>query len=257
MGMRYGTVIIHQDGKVTIAGKTYDRFVTTFDRLSGLAPETSYSRLARDGIYSRKTTNPSSRDELEIPFPVQVGRKWIFNQDNLALNMEIAAIEDVDIAGKTYRRCLKLVGKGQRETDPPEVIFYHAPNVGLVRTSMTGPQFVMEMELRETQSSQRWEPHGLFDASEILSNNNVLLFSTGRVTRFFSDRHPEWLGWYQMTNGIWIWHLYGNDWQVLPSGDSLRMSDLGSPYFPWSGEPTNVFHLKPRASLPPGYDSGQ
>jgi hypothetical protein len=103
------------------------------------------------------------------------------------------------------------------------------------------------------KGSQKWEPQGFFDASEVLTTNNFLLFSTGRVTRFFSDRHPEWLGWYESTNGVWVWHLYANQWELRPDGESLFVSELGNPSLPWLGQPTNKFHLKRTASLPEHY----
>ena len=108
----------------------------------------------------------------------------------------------------------------------------------------------------------KWEPHGLYDASEVMTTNNVLLFSTGRVTQFFPDRHPQWLGlyentnWLQLpntTNGVWVWHLFANHWRIEPDGNSLLCIELGDPKNPLLRNPTNRFHLKPLTSVPKGY----
>jgi hypothetical protein len=144
-----GVAIISNRGTETIGGKTYYKMVTTFEGIPGTQPETSYSRIAEDGVYSRKSTDTSAPETLEFPLPPTVGRTWSLTQDDLSLAMSIAAVEDFDTASKTYKRCLKVVGTGKKGGDSIEATSYYAPNVGMVLMSMKGPGFTMEMKIRE------------------------------------------------------------------------------------------------------------
>ena len=96
-----------------------------------------------------------------------------------------------------------------------------------------------------------WEPKGIFEASEVMtSSNHFLLFSNGLVKHFQPDGTSIGMGWYERTNGTWIWHVFANRWEVRPDEDSLFCSEVGNPSVPWLGSPTNKFHLTRRASLP-------
>lgn len=102
-------------------------------------------------------------------------------------------------------------------------------------------------------ASQNWQPKGLFDPSEIINNpasNHVLLFETGRVTHFLPDGTSVWMGHYEKTNEVWVWHVFANHWKIQPDGDSLLFTELGDPKNPLLRNPTNMFRLTPRASMP-------
>jgi hypothetical protein len=104
------------------------------------------------------------------------------------------------------------------------------------------------------KGSQNWEPHGLYDASELFKVGDVLLFSgTGHVMRYFPDRHPEWMGLCEMTNGVWVYHLYANHWRIEPETNSLLFIELGDPKNPLLRNPTNRFRLPALTSMPKGY----
>jgi hypothetical protein len=147
-GVVEGTMIEREDGTASIDGSTYHKTVTTFDGIPGAKPEVSYVRLAADGIYSRKSTDPKAPESLEIPLPPEVGRKWTFVQDDLTMEMEISAVEDFDTAEKTYKRCIKVTGSGTKGGDPIKAVSYYAPKTGLVKMSMEGSGFLMDLKLR-------------------------------------------------------------------------------------------------------------
>ncbi len=114
---------------------------------------------------------------------------------------------------------------------------------------------VCTVSCRDSQRAPQvkdWEPKGFFDMSEALvdrASNHTLLFATGSVTHFLPDGSHFGMGWFEKTNGGWVWHVFANRWQLQPDGDSLLCSEIGNPKVPWLGKPTNSFHMKRRASL--------
>lgn len=144
-----GTAIIRQEGTVEIGGKTYYKSVTTFDGIPGATPETNFYRIADDGIFSRKSTDPNAPELVEIPFPAEVGRKSTSLLNGASIDVEIAAIETLDTAEKSFPNCLKVIGKGSRPEVSMQTISYYAPKIGLVKkSSMIGSEVAVEMTLR-------------------------------------------------------------------------------------------------------------
>lgn len=149
-GITEGTMILRQDGTAIIGGTKYYKLLLTTEGIPGATTANYYTRLGEDGIYSRETTDSSVLDSLDIPLPVQVGRKWQHIQGDTRLEMEVLAFEDLDTAEKTYRHCLKIAGKGMAGSDISEETMYYAPKVGLVKGSATYSLGVlMEILLRE------------------------------------------------------------------------------------------------------------
>lgn len=147
-GVVEGVMIVREDGTSEIDGQTYYKTVTSFDGIPGAQPEVSWARLGSDGIYSQKSEDPTSPETLEIPLPPEIGKKWSYSQDDLRMEMEVAAVEDFDTAEKTYKRCLRIVGNGTKAGDRVKAVSYYAPRVGLVKMSMEGTGFLMELKIR-------------------------------------------------------------------------------------------------------------
>jgi hypothetical protein len=152
-----GTVIRREDGTVNIGGKTYHKKAITVDGIQDeipfLGPDKVsyvYVRLAADGIYSRKSTDPKEPEILSIPLPVKVGRKWTVVQGGLREEMEISAVEDLDTAKKIYKRCIKItntviktkerdgfIGRALlSHMEEGKSVVYYAPKIGLVKGEM-------------------------------------------------------------------------------------------------------------------------
>ena len=105
----------------------------------------------------------------------------------------------------------------------------------------------------QSATSKRWEPKGIFDPIEIIrgsATNHVLVFETNRVTHFMPDGSWAWMGVYEKTNDLWVWHMFANNWKLEPDGDSLLCTELGDTNNPLLRNPTHKFHLTPRASMP-------
>jgi hypothetical protein len=102
---------------------------------------------------------------------------------------------------------------------------------------------------RDNQHSgplQNWEPSGFYDANSLIVSqptNHIFLFSGGHVTHFhLSDGDHSWWGYYEKTNGIWIWSVFASRWELRPGADgALMCSEIGG---------TNKFSLPRRATAP-------
>jgi len=140
-----GAVIISNRGQETIAGKTYYKYVSTFDGIPGAVPQTFYQRLGEDGVYG--LSSPGAAESLIFPLPPTVGRQWSSSQDGLSATVKIEAIEDFDALKKTYRQCLKVVSTGKKGNDTFESTSYYAPDVGLIFRSDRGAGISSEMKL--------------------------------------------------------------------------------------------------------------
>ena len=126
------------------------------------------------------------------------------------------------------------------------VTLYAADSTNSVSSSSTN-------RTASSTSPQQWEPKGIFDPSEIIrssASNHVLVFETNRVTHFMPDGSWVWMGTYEKTNGVWVWHAFANRWKLEPDGDSLLCTELGDPNNPFLRNPTHKFHLKRRVSMP-------
>jgi hypothetical protein len=148
VGTLEGTIIEREDGTVNINGKTYHRFITSYDGIPGTETEVGYRRLAPDGIYSRKSTEENAPESLEIPLPPKIGRTWSYSREDLRMEKEIATLEDLDTAEKTYKRCLKITGKGRQGFRSVKTVSYYAPKIGLVKMSMELSGVLMELKIQ-------------------------------------------------------------------------------------------------------------
>ena len=135
-------------GTVQIEGCSYYKIVTVYDGLPGAESETAYMRLAVDGIYSRKSTDPGASEQLELPLPPIIGRKWVSVGDDGDFQNEILAIEDLLTIDRTYRRCVKVVSSGTKDGFPMEITAYYAPNLGLVQQTEQAAGITAELKLR-------------------------------------------------------------------------------------------------------------
>lgn len=148
-GILEGIAIFRGDGTCEINGLRYHKQVLTFDGIPGTEPDIHYVRLARDGIYSRKSNDPTSAENLEVPLPLEIGRKWLYIEDNFRVEYEIVAVEDLDTTEKTYKRCVKVAGNGTKDNHQITTVSYYAPQVGLVKMSMEGYGVLQDWKIRD------------------------------------------------------------------------------------------------------------
>lgn len=148
-GIVEGIAIFRGDGTCEIDGLRYQKEVLTLDGIPGTEPTIYYIRLAKDGIYSRKSNDPTSAENLEIPLPPEIGRKWLYIEDDFRIEMEIVAVEDLDTTEKTYKRCVKVAGDGTKANYRIKMVQYYAPQVGLVKMSVEGSGVLQDWKIRD------------------------------------------------------------------------------------------------------------
>lgn len=109
----------------------------------------TYSRLGSDGVYSRKSSDTDSPEYLELALPPKVGHRWRYQAGNDDMECEIAALETMEIAGKTYEKCLKVKCWGTMNGRSAYILKYYAPNIGLVKLSSVVGGVGVEMTLAD------------------------------------------------------------------------------------------------------------
>jgi hypothetical protein len=109
----------------------------------------TYSRLLKDGIYARRSTELGAREYLELPLPPKVGKRWRYEIENEHIESEIAAIESVEAAGKTYQKCIIVKSWGTIGGMPAYSVTSYAPKVGMVRFASTVGGEELELVLSE------------------------------------------------------------------------------------------------------------
>lgn len=102
-----------------------------------------YSRLAKDGIYTRRSMKSRAPEYLELPLPPQVGRRWQYRIDNEIMECEIAAIGSMELGGKTYDKCVMVKSWGTVDSLPASGTTWYAPGVGVLKrsSSVAGSSF--------------------------------------------------------------------------------------------------------------------
>src|SRR4051794_3072601 len=114
-------------------GLTYIRSRTTIEFPPFAKQE--YTKLLRKdekGFYTINETNPGSREQLEIPLPLAVGRTWERNDGTRALNDRVVGLETVEIGGVVFRDCVHIRSEAANEKMAQD--YWEAPNVGNIKS---------------------------------------------------------------------------------------------------------------------------
>jgi hypothetical protein len=148
-GTLQGGATIRNSDPVDIDGSEYQTFVFTTDGIPGMEKKTSYSRLAKEGIYSRSSTKVRIPEYMDLPLPPEVGKKWSYVMEGEHMEGEIIAIESLTTPEKTYYKCVKVESKGNVKGSPLQATNYYAPKVGLVKSTVVLPGVTIEMIAKE------------------------------------------------------------------------------------------------------------
>jgi hypothetical protein len=144
-----GGATVRNENAVDIDGNEYQKLVINFDGIPGMENQTSYSRLSKEGIFTRTSTKVRIPEYMELPLPPEVGRKWRYEVNGHTAESEIVAIESVATPDKVYHQCVKVHSKGTINGRQAESITYYAPRAGRVKTTLTFSYATVEMTLRE------------------------------------------------------------------------------------------------------------
>lgn len=133
-------------------GKDYFRSFTNQYTEGKAEPARSefYKRIAKDGIYVRKTE--LAKDELKIPFPIKMGMTWTTKNEVSVSSFKVDRLETVKLNGREYVDCLKILRIIQHANpnQSTRASSYYAKGVGLVLevSEYSNMNVVMRLELR-------------------------------------------------------------------------------------------------------------
>jgi hypothetical protein len=143
-----GEMVVLIDGEETINGKRYYKQASS-STLPGMEQTVVYLRKTKDGVYS--AGKEGKKERLELPLPPTVGKTWsaetIYNNQTIHVACRIADKQKLYVLDKKYKDCIKVSRKNI--TMSTEMVGYYAPNIGLVKATITAPDNIMELTLTE------------------------------------------------------------------------------------------------------------
>ena len=128
-----GKLVIIRDEQEVINGKSYTMSKSTIAGLLNPFPAIppSYSRIAQDGIYEVLGAHKDYPEYLNYPLPLKVGTTWTRETFEGKQNCRVESIEDVNVQGNTYEKCLKVSFQDESGVSSGEE--YRAKGVGVVK----------------------------------------------------------------------------------------------------------------------------
>jgi hypothetical protein len=137
LGVQHATMVSRVDEETTIQGKNYFKSISTFSGIPGVDQQTSYSRVAPEGVYILDGDDLAKPEYLDTPFPVGVGNSWKSIGPTSQSNYSVIGVETVDTPTRTFKNCLRLTFKRHDKSGLTEGTQYLAPGIGLVRMVAT------------------------------------------------------------------------------------------------------------------------
>ena len=133
LGLRRGEAIERIDGKQDIKGKTYFKTVLVFSGIPGREPSIWYQRVAPEGRYELRFENGQPVEQLDIPFPVEIGRKWVSKFNNVESTCRVEARESAILPQETYEGAFKVACSWKIRRVKYDSYAYYVAGIGLVK----------------------------------------------------------------------------------------------------------------------------
>jgi hypothetical protein len=115
-------------------GKSYYRMKTWIDGVPELRAYESLERRDEKGLYSVDLRNPKPTEVTSMVLPFAVGQKWTRENGEAPVTLEVVALENLTINGKTYEKCyrIKATAKGGSYTEE----LWQAPGLGSIKSDV-------------------------------------------------------------------------------------------------------------------------
>jgi len=143
-----GRMMVSIEGKETINGKKYYKQSSVISGIQGAAPQYSYSRRTKEGIWRIEGVTPNDREYLSTPFPLTVGKTWSVKSSDGVMNFVADRIETVKPLGKEYEDALKVYFSGDKGASHIEGYSYFAPHIGEIWTRIqignVGVEYILD-----------------------------------------------------------------------------------------------------------------
>lgn len=130
-----------------IDGKRYLKNNWTLSSPGGeFAPEGSYYRSDKNGIYKLSNNNIEKGEYLEIPFPIPIGISWlVLEPGRKPTTVRSERVSTIEVNGRKYKNCIKLI---YILPDKIRVIeTYLASGIGVVKVIYKNSSTLMTTEL--------------------------------------------------------------------------------------------------------------
>jgi hypothetical protein len=134
-----------------VKGKLYHRVVLSIERQNAVE-DANWFRKDATGFYSLDPKDPEASEEVEVLFPLEVGKTWLRNTGPKKVTNTVVALESVTIGGKTYDKCYHI---RTTSADGFTEDFWLAPEVGNVKSVIVfGNDRKVTLTLREFEAAK-------------------------------------------------------------------------------------------------------
>ena len=147
LSVEHASMVTRADEQTTIQGKRYYKMVSTFIGIPGLDQQISYSRSTPEGVYLIDGDSMDKPEYLDTPLPVSVGSSWTSVGPSSRTTYHALDFESVETGSEAFKNCLKVSFKTDGKTGASEGTEYLAPNIGMVRMSLTANGTPMTLTL--------------------------------------------------------------------------------------------------------------
>lgn len=135
-------------GAQDVDGVQYTTQTTTTKGTPWDFTRTALFRRTEEGVVTRDLK--ATADRIFLPFPWEVGTKWVMKSGDGVVDCEVTAIEDVLCEATTYAGCLKVESAPQAGSTETR---WFSPETGLVKTEVRGPRYKSTTVLTEVLQS--------------------------------------------------------------------------------------------------------
>jgi hypothetical protein len=115
-------------------GKTYYRMRTWMDNVPELKPFAALERREANGLHSIDLRAVKPKEVISMDLPFAVGKKWIRDDGESPVTLEVLAFEDLTINGKTYKDCYKI--KAATKDGNYTEVLWQAPGLGSIKSDV-------------------------------------------------------------------------------------------------------------------------
>lgn len=116
-------------------GKTYYRMRTWMEGIPQLRPFETLERRTDQGLFSIDFRDLLHREFTSMVLPFVVGNKWSHPTDTTTIHLEVVALEDLILNGKTYEKCFRI--KAAAEDGSYREELWQAPGLGSIKSDVT------------------------------------------------------------------------------------------------------------------------
>jgi hypothetical protein len=123
-------------GAEQIGNHEYQKTVTAYQGIPAAIPETTYWRVAPDGIYAVAARNKALPEQRAVPLPLAIGTSWTLSGSSGRCDYRVEGKEPVDLIARRYEDAIKISRTCATLGFVSTTVEYRAQGIGRVKLSL-------------------------------------------------------------------------------------------------------------------------